>query len=348
MTRARTRSLLATCFLGCLFFKASPVASQETYELGPDSKPREGVPRGTVHSPLEWNESRVYPGTERKYWVYVPAQFDDTKPACVLVVQDGLGRAKGWRLATVLDNLIHARKVPVQVGIFIDHGRVPARGEETQPRFNRSFEYDPMGGRYVRFLEEEILPAVSKRWKLSEDPNDRSIAGASSGGICAFTAAFERPDVFRRVLTTIGTFVGLRGGNEFPTLVRKRELRPIRVFLQDGRVAKGDRLDSAQQYAWVHEPDAADGGARGMTVDTKGRLYVATRLGVQVFDQLGRCHLILDAPSRTADGLRDVAFAGSKVDTLWALSDGRLFRRKLRAIGVLPHQKPVQPPKPGL
>ncbi len=91
-----------------------------------------------------------------------------------------------------------------------------------------------MGDRYARFLIEELLPEVRTRWVFSDNPDDRCLAGASSGGICAFNAAWERPDAFRRVLSTIGTFVALRGGDQFPGLVRKVEPKPLRVFLQDG------------------------------------------------------------------------------------------------------------------
>jgi sugar lactone lactonase YvrE len=141
--------------------------------------------------------------------------------------------------------------MPVTIGIFINPGAVPAPKDDAQPRFNRSFEYDGMGDRYARFLLEEILPEVGKTWNLSQDPNDRSIAGASSGAICAFTVAWERPDEFRRVLSTIGTYVGLRGGNEYPVLVRKTEPKPIRVFLQDG----SKDLDIYAGSWWVANQD---------------------------------------------------------------------------------------------
>ena len=183
--------------------------------------------------PQQW-KSKIYPGTVREYAIYVPAQYDAAKPACVLVVQDGLRRAEGWKIPTVLDNLIHKQEMPVTIGIFVSPGVVPAPHENAQPRFNRSFEYDALGDRYARFLIEEMLPEVGKKYNLSNDPNDRAIAGSSSGAICAFTVAWERPDAFRRVLSTVGTFVSLRGGNEYPALVRKFEPKPIRVFLQDG------------------------------------------------------------------------------------------------------------------
>lgn len=224
------RGLWAGCFVLAL---ASGLSAQQPPELTADSKPQVDVPHGETHGPFTW-ESTIFPGTVRKYWVYVPQQYDAARPACVLVVQDGLGRAKAWHLPVVLDNLIHKKEVPVQIGIFIEPGVVPAANDKAQPRFNRSYEYDALGDRYARFLLEEILPEVSKTYHLSTDPNDRAIAGASSGAICAFNVAWERPDQFRRVISSIGTFTGLRGANEFPILIRKCEGKPIRVFLEDG------------------------------------------------------------------------------------------------------------------
>jgi gluconolactonase len=214
-------------------FWSSAFCEAQTNEPHPDTKSQPGVPQGEIKGPFTW-KSQVFPGTEREYWLYVPKQYDPAKPACVLVLQDGLNRAKGWNVPVSLDNLIHKGEVPVQIGIFINPGVVPAPNEKAQPRFNRSFEYDALGDRYARFLLEEILPEVSKDYNLSTDPNDRAIGGASSGAICAFNVAWERPDQFRRVISTIGTYVDLRGGGEFPTLVRKHEPKPIRVFLQDG------------------------------------------------------------------------------------------------------------------
>ncbi|TWT58562.1 Gluconolactonase precursor [Thalassoglobus neptunius] len=207
--------------------------AETDYPLTEDSIRQDGVPEGKVIGPIQWR-SKIFPGTVRDYWIYVPQQYDPSQEACVFVVQDGLNRAKGWHLLPVLDNLIHKKEIPVQIGIFISPGGVPAANDQSQPRFNRSFEYDGLGDRYARFLVEEILPEVGKDYSLSDDPNDRAIAGASSGGICAFTVAWERPDQFRRVLSTIGTFVGLRGGDAYPVMIRKHEPKPIRVFLQDG------------------------------------------------------------------------------------------------------------------
>ncbi len=206
---------------------------EESYPIPPEAQKQEGVPEGKIEGPFSL-ASKIFTGTEREYWIYVPAQYTPDKPACTLIVQDGLNRARGWNLPQVCDNLIHSQEMPVTIGIFVTPGIVPASKEKSQPRFNRSFEYDSLGDRYARFLLEELIPEVSKKYSLSSDPNDRALAGSSSGGICAFNAAWERPDAFRRVLCTVGTFVGLRGGDALPVLVRKLEPKPLRVFLQDG------------------------------------------------------------------------------------------------------------------
>ena len=221
--------------VACALVWAASARAAEEYVLGPDSQVQPGVPRGEVtkHS---WT-STIFPGTVRDYWVYVPKQYDPGKPAAVMVFQDGAGYVKedgNWRVPTVFDNLIQKGEMPVTVGIFINPGVVPAPSESVLPRFNRSFEYDGVGDRYARFLLEEILPEVGKTVKLAPDGNSRAIGGASSGAICAFNAAWERPDAFSRVFSTIGTYVGLRGGHAFSTLVRKTEPKPLRVFLQDG------------------------------------------------------------------------------------------------------------------
>ncbi len=232
----KCRSLCAclTVLIACVLCDISSAAAlQDTWPIPPEASEVADVPKGKVSGPFEFR-SQLFPGTVRKYWVYIPAQYDPAKPPALMIVQDGLGMANGWKLPTILDNMIHAGQIPVQLGIFVDHGQVPAPNDQSQPRFNRSFEYDGLGDLYARFLIEELLPEVAGKWKFSENPDDRCIAGASSGGICAFNAAWERPDAFRRVLCTIGTFVSLRGGDQFPALVRKVEPKPLRVFLQDG------------------------------------------------------------------------------------------------------------------
>lgn len=208
----------------------------DDYQLGPDSKRKEGVPQGRVEK-YSWTNSTVYPGTVRDYFVYVPAQYQAAEPACVMVFQDGPGYVStngSYRVPVVFDNLIHEKTMPVTIGVFIDHGKVLPTRSNALPRFNRSFEYDALGDRYARFLLEEILPEVGKKYNLTTNATGRAIGGASSGAIAAFSVAWERPDQFSRVFSTIGTYVGLRGGDEYATLVRKTEPKPIRVFLQDG------------------------------------------------------------------------------------------------------------------
>lgn len=194
------------------------------------------APKGEV-TKFTFNQSKIFPGTTRDYSVYVPKQYDPAKPACVYVNQDGVQ----YNAPAVFDRLIHEGSMPITIGVFVMHGKVPAQSNQALDRFNRSFEYDGLGDNYARFLLEELLPDVEKKTasdgraiKLSKNGNDRCIGGASSGAICAFTAAWERPDAFSRVFSSIGTYVGLRGGNDYPTLIRKFEPKPIRVFLQDG------------------------------------------------------------------------------------------------------------------
>jgi gluconolactonase len=204
--------------------------------LGLSANIRADVPKGEL-SKHTFEQSKIFPGTVRDYSIYVPKQYDATKPACLYVSQDGIQ----YKAPQVFDELIDKKEIPVLIGVFVTPGRVKAVSGEALDRFNRSYEYDGLGNAYVRFLVEELLPEVEKKTtaaglpiRLSHDGNDRCIAGASSGAIAAFTAAWERPDAFRRVFSSIGTYVGLRGGNIYPTLIRKYEPKPIRIFLQDG------------------------------------------------------------------------------------------------------------------
>ncbi|MBA3936028.1 MAG: SMP-30/gluconolactonase/LRE family protein [Planctomycetes bacterium] len=189
------------------------------------------VPKGTVTKHV-FEGSRIFPGTTRDYWVYVPQQYDPAKPACVYVNQDGIQ----FHAPEVFDQLIAAKEMPVTVGIFIMHGHVKAPSDAALDRWNRSYEYDGLGDGYARFVLDELIPHVvaDQHLALSTSGNDRAIGGSSSGAVCAFTAAWERPDAFTRVFSSIGTYVGLRGGNEYATLLRKVEPKPLRVFLQDG------------------------------------------------------------------------------------------------------------------
>lgn len=208
------------------------------YMLGPDSQPRDGVPKGTV-TQHELLESSVYPGTVRRYSVYVPAQYEASVPAALMVFQDGHAYAGGqFRVPNVFDNLIHAGEMPVTIAVFVDPGHLsselPAkRGWQPDPK-NRRAEYDALSPAYAEFLATDLLPLVEASYSISEDSEMRAISGLSSGGICAFTAAWERPDLFGKVLSHIGSFTNILGGDAYPGIIRKAEKKPIRVYLQDG------------------------------------------------------------------------------------------------------------------
>lgn len=195
------------------------------------------MPKGEILK-FTFDQSKIFPGTWRECWVYVPAQYMPDKPACVYVNQDGIQ----WKAPTVIDNLIYKKEMPITIGVFVTPGKVLAdSGSNALDRFNRSFEYDGLSDAYARFILTEILPEVEKQKtsdgraiRLSKNGNDHAIGGSSSGAICAFTAAWEHPEEFSRVFSAIGTYTGLRGGDRYPILVRKYEPKPIRVFLQDG------------------------------------------------------------------------------------------------------------------
>jgi gluconolactonase len=548
---------------------------------GPDSQVQPGTPTGDVIKG-EFDRSKVYPGTWREYWVYIPKQLDRAKPAPVMVFQDGLQ----YNAPVVFDNLIHKKDVPPMIGVFVMHGRVKTSSADALDRMNRSFEYDSVSDDYARFLVDELLPFISTTHGVtfSSDPNDRGIAGNSSGAIAAFAAAWQRPDSFRRVFSAIGTYVGLRGGNEFPVLIRKTEPKPIRVFLQDGRhdlnnytgdwfIANQDMLSALQfsgydvryewgdgehnsrhataifpdalrwlwrdwpspiqanpegksrqdvfqtlipgkewqlvtdrpvhgagvavntngevfledtsenriyrvgldgrvtpfaghgglvraltfgpdgrlygaaarsgkiyafdgsgkprivadnvaaidlamnvkgdlyftdgsahkvwllpkggkprvvdegiqapvgvlfspdqtllyvsdhvsqiswafqiqpdgslahkqRYFYAHTPDAAESGAADMAADTLGSVYMATALGVQVFDQIGKCHAIISAPTRAP--VTNVKFGGANLDEMYIVNDHRLYKRKTKVKGVLSWRPPIKPAPPRL
>ncbi len=219
---------------------ATSCPSQESYPRHADAKTQADVPKGMVTS-HRFEKSKVFPGTQRDYFVYVPAQYSADKPAALMVFQDGAKyvREKGeWQLPTVFDNLIHRGEMPPTIALCINPGVVTGSDEgadDAQHRFNRSYEYDTVSDRYAQFIVDEMIPELKKSYSITDDPNLRAIGGSSSGAIAAFGVAWHRPDQFRRVFSTVGTFVGLRGGNEYPTMIRKAEPKPLRVFLQDGR-----------------------------------------------------------------------------------------------------------------
>jgi sugar lactone lactonase YvrE/predicted esterase len=217
----------------------------QSYSLGPDSQPQDGAPKGTV-TKQTLAAGVFYPGTPHNYAVYVPAQYDAKKPTPFMVFLDGSGYlGDGIRVPVVLDNLIAKHEVPPMIGIFIDPGVLPAVSADAQSRFERVFEYDSLSERYSWFLLEELIPAVAREYNLSTNPDDRGIAGTSTGAVGAFMAAWNRPDQFHRVLSFIGTYVAMKGADQLPALVRKTEPKPIRIFMQDGTQ---DHIVPAEPY----------------------------------------------------------------------------------------------------
>ena len=260
-----------------LALSAATLCAETDHPLPPEATPREGVPKGEFIK-FDFDGSKIFPGTTRAVTVYVPRQYDGAKPACVYVNQDGLQ----WKADVVFDNMLAKGELPVLIGVFVMHGRVKAADEtKALDRFNRSLEYDGLGPDYARFLLEELLPAVEQKTTadgrkilLSKSGNDRAIGGSSSGAICAFNAAWERPDAFSRVFSNVGTFVSLRGGDRFPGLIRKYEPKALRVFQVDGsndnNIYAGDwwmmnqMMERALTFAgYEHEHVWGDGGHNG-------------------------------------------------------------------------------------
>lgn len=222
--------------LGASLLAIPAARAIDDYQPGPDSLPQAGVPQGELLK-FTFDHSKIYPGTTRAYWIYVPAQYRPETPACLFVGQDGVQ----WNAPTVFDNLIAKGEIPVTIGVFVQPGVIPPASPAVLQRFDRSVEYDTVSDAYVRFLLEDLLPEVATRHasdgrpiRISSRAADRAIGGTSSGAIAAFTAAWQRPDAFSRVFSAIGTYVAMRGGDVYPVLIRESEPKPIRVFLQDG------------------------------------------------------------------------------------------------------------------
>jgi len=223
------------------------------YQIGPDSMARDGVPKGEVRGPFVI-PSQAYPGTQHTYWVHVPAQYDAGVEASLMIFQDGQAFKDmdgSIRAPNVLDNLIYKREIPVMITVFINPGRTPEQPEPTPAEWgdrttNRPTEYNSLDDKYARVVVDELLPVLYKEFHISRDPNRHGIGGASSGAIAAFTVAWERPNHFRKVLSIVGSFTNIRGGDAYADIVRSSERKPIRVFLQDGR--NDNRAVSARGY----------------------------------------------------------------------------------------------------
>jgi enterochelin esterase-like enzyme len=211
--------------------------TKEAYPLSPDSEPHPGVPEGKF-TEFILPDAKNFPGFEHKWWLYIPAQYDGSKPVALMVFQDGEGymqRNAGWRTPVVLDNLIAKKELPVMAAVFVNPGYSIGKNSDGSPvDYNRSVEYDTLSSAYASFLLDEILLEVRKHVKITDDPEGRGIGGCSSGGIAAFTVAWQRPDQFRKVLSFCGSFTNIRGGQVYPSLVRQAEKKPLRVFQQSG------------------------------------------------------------------------------------------------------------------
>ena len=230
---------------------AAPASAYVPVEIKP-----ENILPGTIKQ-TTFDTSKIFPGTVREVTVFIPAQYDGSKPACVYVKTDGYNAREKANLET----LIATKEMPVTIGVFVRPGTLPAPMKGTADRRNRCFEYDGVGDNQVRFLVDELLPFIAKQYtlNLSTDGNDRCISGGSSGGIAAFTAAWHRPEAFSRVYAASGSWVAFRGGHEFPTMVRKFEARPIRAYFttatHDMENAAGDwflldqEMDKAMKFS---------------------------------------------------------------------------------------------------
>lgn len=203
-----------------------------TYAHGPDSSRLPGVPAGETIEML-WAQSAVYPGTSRRVWVHVPAHEGSAPVAALVVFNDGwwyLDPAGEVRGAVVLDNLVHQGDIPFTIGVFVEPGVVV--GAE-QPK-NRNVEYDAFDDRYATFLVDEIVPMVTARYAVTDDPGRWVVCGGSSGGNAAFTAAWMRPDRFRSAVCFLSSFAQMPGGNPYADLLARSARKPLRFFLQAG------------------------------------------------------------------------------------------------------------------
>lgn len=237
---------------------AQPENPDLHYRISPDSLQHDGVPHGEMRGPF-YLPSEAYPGTQHTYWVYVPAQYDKSIPASLMIFNDGqafMNPEGDLRAQNVIDNLTWRREIPVMLCVFINPGRRPDQPEPNPKEWgdrttNRPTEYNSLDDKYARVIVDELMPALNKEYNISKKPEDRGIGGASSGAIAAFTVAWERPNEFRKVLSLIGSFTNIRGGHAYPDIIQKSERKPIRIYLQDGRNDnRGMRRDGSYDEKW--------------------------------------------------------------------------------------------------
>src|ERR1043165_258173 len=240
------------------FGRGTPNSNDVFYSLGPDSKPRDGVPKGKFAGP-KILPSNIFPGTQHTYDVYIPAKYDPATPAAVMIFNDGpamKAEPGDVQAQHVLDNLIFRREIPVMLGVFINPGRRPDQPEPTPKDWgdrntNRPDEYNPPNDKYARVIVDELMPALKKEFNVSPDPELHGIMGASSGGCAAFAVAWFRPNDFRKVITFVGSFTDIRGEYIYPELVAESEKKPIRLFMQDGR--NDNRRPDNLKWDWFYQ-----------------------------------------------------------------------------------------------
>jgi len=236
------------------------------YSDAPEIKVKEGVPRGQLFEfTMNSEDSKIYPGIakgkpgvtpyKRKVVVYVPKQYVKGTAAPFIVAQDGGGYVK--TVSAALDTLIHEKRVPVMAAVFINSGGGDAQGSQ------RGLEYDTVSGLYAEFVEKEVLPRAAKEAGVvfTKDPEGRATMGGSSGGSAAFSMAWFRPDLYRKVLTYSGTYVNQQsprnpesphGAWEYhENLIPKSEPKPLRIWLEVSEKDNGANRDEASLHNWV-------------------------------------------------------------------------------------------------
>lgn len=224
------------------FFHREVTASPVRYAHGADSQRQPGVPTGRLLD-FQCSDSRIFPGISHSFRVHVPQQYSADTPTRLMIFQDGSlyldpeGEVRG---GIVLDNLIHQQQIPVMLGVFVDPG---------QPG-HRNVEYDGDDDKYASFLLEEVIPQIRAEFNVSDAVGDWGICGGSSGGDCAFTAGWTRPDRFRRVISFLGSFAQMPGGNPYPEAIRRESAKPLRIFMQ---AAHRDLNWNAAEMNWLSE-----------------------------------------------------------------------------------------------
>jgi len=253
--------------------ESPPLDAYDNFVIGPkyvrtpERKMVEGVARGRVQQfTIYSKQTKIYnPGIARKKFgtvdpknpktlivdtheidykrqitVYIPAQHKRGSEAPFMVSHDGPKGKPNMGLPRILDNLIAQERIPPIIFIQIANGGGDAQGHQ------RGKEYDNMSGLFAEYIETEVLPRVEKncKVKLTKDPEGRAAMGSSSGGSAALIMAWFRTDLYRRVLTTSGTFVNQAWpfDSKFPdgawgfhkTIIPNSSKKPIRLFISVG------------------------------------------------------------------------------------------------------------------